>query len=951
MEPHRPKASAGTVLRASLALGCIDGAVTAVRGGGVPVIDRALSAVTATGLTAFSVALTGAVWALAALILRRLDARIRKLVALPFAGALGALIGLAVFSGTGVRRHGLSTPLVVASVVVAVALAALAERYRTLGSLRRRWDVSPLRFGATGALAALAVYGLHALVLVRQYALLHGLLAVFVSVLFLVASGSRAAERPRALAAVFACVVVASLGLSRGSGLRSTLRRVSPLAQYPARAVSAALGAGFDAPAALDDRRANGGPSLPLRGRDIVLVTIDALRADGLRALGGRGRTPTLDGMASRGVLFTRAWCATPHTSYSLASLMTGTHARALMSFPGTVDRLPTLAGLLGAHGWTTAGFFPPAVFAVDGDRFEALARRRFDFGSTTVDYASAADRSRQVDAWLASIPASRRVFVWVHLFEPHEPYEPSAAFPYGDGARERYEAECSVADAGVASLRAVLRRRQRDPVWIVTADHGEEFGEHGGTFHGTTVYEEQLHVPLIVEGQGIDPRAVDVPVSLVDIAPTLVAGAGVAVAQGMEGRDLGPVTRSGASVESVIGATGSLRAVTFGRRKLVVDLSDNSVELFDLVDDPSERRNIADDAASDVRGLRARLAGWDMRHARAAASLRSTAVAPEPMPQSLARALQGDRSSARDLIGLLHPPGGRWALDAARSLGDLGVRDAVVLGALGSALADSERAVADESAISLGLLGDGRGVAMLRPMLTHPTLPRRRRAALALARCGDRDSAPTLAALATDAHAADADRDAAITALRQLRSPAAFDAWTALLEDLRLAPVAAESLGELGDPRAIPRLVAALATQRYPLSLRAILAALVVLRDPSARVRTLEVLGRTDPLPEVFALLAAQGEPGRSIPGSTRPRSFLARVQFTIPARQGARRVYLRIASREGGTVSCGRSASPVGGGTREIAVDVAPRSSHCRADFAGRLLGVASVPRGATR
>ena len=94
------------------------------------------------------------------------------------------------------------------------------------------------------------------------------------------------------------------------------------------------------------------GPHLPLTGVDLVLVTVDALRADRLTALGGRGRMPTLDALASHGVLFRRAYCTTPHTSYSLASLMMGTYARSVLALPGTARAHGTLASWLGAAGF-----------------------------------------------------------------------------------------------------------------------------------------------------------------------------------------------------------------------------------------------------------------------------------------------------------------------------------------------------------------------------------------------------------------------------------------------------------------------------------------------------------------------------------------------------------------------------------------------------------------------
>ena len=237
------------------------------------------------------------------------------------------------------------------------------------------------------------------------------------------------------------------------------------------------------------------GPRLPLAGRDLVLVTVDALRADRLRALGGRGRMPHLDALAARGVVFARAYCTTPHTSYSLASVMLGTHARAVLALPGAERPRTTVADHLRGAGYHTAAFYPPAVFAVDGDRFAALGAAHFGFEHARVEFDNAADRVAAVERWLAEQPTSSRVFVWVHLFEPHEPYDPQPAHAFGTGREDRYDGECAAADDAIGALVAAFARNGRRPAWMVTADHGEEFGDHGGAYHGTTVYLSLIHI------------------------------------------------------------------------------------------------------------------------------------------------------------------------------------------------------------------------------------------------------------------------------------------------------------------------------------------------------------------------------------------------------------------------------------------------------------------------
>ncbi len=454
-----------------------------------------------------------------------------------------------------------------------------------------------------------------------------------------------------------------------------------------------------------------------------MLVTVDALRADRLRALGGRGRTPTLDAFAARGVLFRRAYCATPHTSYSLASVMLGTHARSVLALPGASGRRGTLATWLGDAGYVTAGFFPPAVFAVDGARFGELRARRFGFATVTEGYADAPERVREVDRWLDGVPAHRRVFAWVHLFEPHEPYVAHREHPYGADREARYDAECSAADDGVAALRETFQRHRRRVFWVLTADHGEEFGEHGGSFHGTTVYDEQVRVPLIFEGPRLQPGVVDEPASLVDLAPTLLGGVGLPRPAAVRGNNLGALVLGGARDTRAFAATGSLRMVATARDKLIVDLADNTLERYDLLRDPREARNLADLDPARARSLRAEISGWEASHA---ALEGERAPQEESAPAVLLRAEQGDSSVAREVAALLGAGGVPVRRRAARVLGDVSAGGDEVTDALALELTAPDASLVREAGTSLALRRDPRGLAPTRA--AYAALPKQPR-------------------------------------------------------------------------------------------------------------------------------------------------------------------------------------------------------------------------------
>ena len=288
-----------------------------------------------------------------------------------------------------------------------------------------------------------------------------------------------------------------------------------------------------------------GGPeSIPQTGRaNLLLITIDTLRADRLGAYGYTpARTPTLDAIAARGVRFERAYATAPVTLTSHASLLTGRYP------PGhgarhngmRMDlRTPTLAEALANAGFATGAFV--AAFPLDrrfglikgfrtyGDRMPRgpqgrLASERA--GQAVIDDAL---------AWL-SRRGGRRFFLWVHLFEPHAPYgDPSDTRP----AQARYDDEIAETDRLVNRLVSALGDQQASTLIVVAGDHGEAFGEHGEIGHSIFVYDTTLRVPLLIAGPGVPTRTVSAPVSLVDVAPTVMSLLGTSANLQYDGHDL----------------------------------------------------------------------------------------------------------------------------------------------------------------------------------------------------------------------------------------------------------------------------------------------------------------------------------------------------------------------------------------------------------------------------
>jgi arylsulfatase A-like enzyme len=344
---------------------------------------------------------------------------------------------------------------------------------------------------------------------------------------------------------------------------------------------------------------------LPAPPPSVLLVTIDTLRADRVGAYGdAAARTPSLDGLARDGMLFEAVLSPVPLTLPAHATLLTGLMppqhgVRGNGSFAlGSSAR--TLAEAMKQRGLATAAFvgaFPLARrfgldrgFDVYDDAFERAPGLHFDFPERRADRVVGA-----ASAWLSRTPGP--VFLWVHLYDPHAPYDP----PEGFRGADPYRGEVAFADAMLGRLVAAWGARPGASVVAVTADHGEAFGEHGEESHGLFVYDTTLRVPLILKGAGLPAaRRVATRVSLADVAATLAQLAG---AEALPGTSLVPGATQGSEspADSLYAETlaprldfgwSELRSLQQGRYKYI---RAPRPELYDLGADPAESRNLAD--------------------------------------------------------------------------------------------------------------------------------------------------------------------------------------------------------------------------------------------------------------------------------------------------------------------------------------------------------------------
>jgi choline-sulfatase len=294
----------------------------------------------------------------------------------------------------------------------------------------------------------------------------------------------------------------------------------------------------------------------PFRSPNIILITLDTTRADRMGFLGSKRKlTPNLDAVARQGIVFARAYSHVPLTTASHATILTGTYPQFNhvndFGVPLSI-KLPYLPDILHGHGYQTAAFVASLVLdPLDGtapgfdrgfdvydagfrlrrlgaDRYKTIERR----GEVVVDHAL---------RWLSQAP-NKPFFLWVHLYDAHDPYDPPAPYK-ARYASQPYDGEIAYADACVGKLLDGLRKHglYDEAIIAVMADHGESLSQHGESTHGVFLYDETLHVPLLIKlplnrwaGKRTEART-----GLVDVAPTLLAAAGVTPPSEMQGQSL----------------------------------------------------------------------------------------------------------------------------------------------------------------------------------------------------------------------------------------------------------------------------------------------------------------------------------------------------------------------------------------------------------------------------
>ena len=444
----------------------------------------------------------------------------------------------------------------------------------------------------------------------------------------------------------------------------------------------------------------------------VVFVLIDTCRADKLGMYrSDRQTTPFLSKLAEDAVVFERCRSQAPWTKPSMAALLTSRYPSEL----GITDLLQQLPDkwtlfpeVLAAAGWHTAGWSTNPLM---GERLSNYAQgfeefvESFDINrGDPIRFASgaAAKVTERVVPWLETAPADRPTFLYVHVVDPHEEYEPAPEHleVFADPTQQEayreawqallrtrpplpglhvtqwnfdqakvdsawfiehgldlYDADLRACDAALEELYGAVTEAWGDDVlFVLTSDHGEEFFEHGGTSHGFSLYDELLHVPLMIRWPArFEGRRVNADVRSIDIFPTLCELLGVEAPRGLRGRSLVPLLEGGAleplpTFGELVEDAGSralgepmgiAHAVVDGKWKLIRNLRTPlrrprpNLELYDLATDPGEQRDVADEHPEVAARLAELVERWTAASlGLAAPSLNAADVDPEVLAQ-----------------------------------------------------------------------------------------------------------------------------------------------------------------------------------------------------------------------------------------------------------------------------------------------------------------------------
>src|SRR5581483_10355765 len=358
---------------------------------------------------------------------------------------------------------------------------------------------------------------------------------------------------------------------------------------------------------------------------NIILITVDSMRADRMGFMGARGNlTSSLDGIAHQGIVFTQAYAQAPSTVVSSATILTGAYPQTHQAseFGGLLAAThPYLPDLLHASGYRTAAFVGSILLDPRNGPYQGYERGFdvYDAGFHQAQrgesrFQSVERHGDQVAAratkWLAS-NKRRPLFMWMHLQDP------------GGVGGASYDRAVAAADAALGKLVTFLRAQSLydDSLIVVASSHGESLGAHGEETRGIFLYDETIHVPLVLKlpksqmaGKQTKNRA-----RLLDIAPTVLAEAGMAIPAQMQGQSLIRIAQATSQADQPAYSRSDLSQRGFGcsvleswRAGKYLYIRAPKPELYDLSTDPGATRNLAQSAKATLETMASQLQAFD---------------------------------------------------------------------------------------------------------------------------------------------------------------------------------------------------------------------------------------------------------------------------------------------------------------------------------------------------
>ena len=392
---------------------------------------------------------------------------------------------------------------------------------------------------------------------------------------------------------------------------------------------------------------------------DVFLITIDTLRADHVACYGYKQiETPTIDAIAADGVRFTHAFTHSPITNTSHTTILTGL----LPSIHGVTDfgvplspQHVTWAELLKKQGYQTAAFIGAVI--LDSQTLAPGLDRGFDFYDNFPAKPDTRERWGRVErramtvvqhaeSWLTQHPDSKAPrFLWVHLFDPHDPYEPPPPFSE-KYAQHLYDGEIAYADSALGHFIATLKKSgaYQNAIIIIVGDHGEGLGEHGEDTHGLFLYDSTLHVPLIIKTPGAAHHGmvIDALVRTTDILPTVLSLTNTPAPAELNGESLIPLINTETKpARELFGETdyplrwgwAPLRAV---RKENAKFIEAPKPEFYDLQTDPHELKNLyplqsTNSQSTQLQSLQTEMTRWKAKLPAPPAGAQPEANLPDP--------------------------------------------------------------------------------------------------------------------------------------------------------------------------------------------------------------------------------------------------------------------------------------------------------------------------------